>query len=138
MSGPKRVAIVHEWFTSMRGGEKCVEALCELFPHATLFVLLHNKGSVTPTIERMDIRTSWIQHLPFAARHYRHYLPLFPFAVSGFDLRGFDLVISSHHCVAKGVRVEPGALHICYCHTPMRYIWDQFEGYFSRERTSLL
>jgi glycosyltransferase involved in cell wall biosynthesis len=135
---PRRIAIVHEWFTSMRGGEKCVEALCEVFPAATLFVLLHNRGSVSPIIERMPIRTSWIQHLPFAAERYRHYLPLFPAAVQSFVLDEFDLVISSHHCVAKGARVRPGALHICYCYTPMRYIWTQYDEYFGRERAGLL
>jgi len=135
---PRRIAIVHEWFTSMRGGEKCVEALCEVFPDATLFVLLHNKGSVSPIIERMPIRTSWIQHLPFAAEQYRNYLPLFPAAVRSFSLDEFDLVISSHHCVAKGVRPHPRALHLCYCYTPMRYIWSQYDEYFGRESAGLL
>jgi len=135
---PRRVAIVHEWFTSMRGGEKCVEALCEVFPGATLFALLHIKGSVSPVIERMPIRTSWIQHLPFAAEHYRHYLPLFPAAVRSFNMRGYDLVISSHHCVAKGVVTDPQTLHVCYCYTPMRYIWTQYDEYFSPQRSGLL
>ena len=137
-SSPRRVAIVHEWFTSMRGGEKCVEALCEVYPEATLFVLLHTRGTVSPIIERMPIRTSWIQKLPFARERYRHYLPLFPAAAQAHDLSGFDLVISSHHCVAKGVRVPAGALHICYCYTPMRYIWTQYEDYFDPERSGLL
>jgi glycosyltransferase involved in cell wall biosynthesis len=122
----------------MRGGEKCVEALCEVFPDATLFALLHNKGSVSPVIERMPIRTSWIQHLPFAAEHYRHYLPLFPAAVRSFNMRGYDLVISSHHCVAKGVVTDPQTLHVCYCYTPMRYIWTQYDEYFSPQRSGLL
>lgn len=137
-SSPRRVAIVHEWFTSMRGGEKCVEALCEVYPDATLFVLLHTRGTVSPIIERMPIRTSWIEKLPYARERYRHYLPLFPKAVQAHDLSGFDLVISSHHCVAKGVRVPAGALHICYCYTPMRYIWTQYEDYFDPERSGLL
>jgi glycosyltransferase involved in cell wall biosynthesis len=137
-TSPRRVAIVHEWFTSMRGGEKCVEALCEVYPDATLFVLLHNKGSVSPAIERMPIRTSWVEKLPFAREHYRHYLPLFPAAARAHDLSGFDLVISSHHCVAKGVRVPADALHVCYCYTPMRYIWTQYEDYFDPERSGFL
>ncbi|MFN0159543.1 MAG: glycosyltransferase [Bacteroidota bacterium] len=137
MFPPKHIAIVHEWFTSMRGGEKCVEALCEIFPQAKLFTLLHVPGSVSPTIERMPITTSFIQHLPFAPSRYRHYLPLFPTAIQRFDLREFDLVISSHHCVAKGVRVHPEALHICYCHTPMRYIWDHYNEYFSSGRAGI-
>ena len=138
MAPAPRIAIVHEWFTSMRGGEKCVEALCEVYPDATLFALLHVKGSVSPTIERMPLKTSFIQHLPGAAKHYRHYLPLFPTAVERFDLSSFDLVISSSHCAAKGVRVPPHALHICYCYTPMRYIWVQREEYFGKGRAGFL
>ncbi len=119
----------------MRGGEKCVEALCEVFPDATLYALLHVKGSVSPTIERMPLHTSFIQHLPFAAHHYRHYLPLFPAAVEHFDMSAYDIVISSNHCVAKGVRTGPRQLHICYCYTPMRYIWTQYDDYFGRGRS---
>jgi glycosyltransferase involved in cell wall biosynthesis len=122
----------------MRGGEKCVEAMCEEFPQATLFTLLHVKGSVSPVIERMPIRTSFVQHLPFSVQRYRHYLPLFPAAVRQFDLSEFDCVISSHHCVAKGVRVPDHALHICYCYTPMRYIWGQYDDYFGPGRAGML
>ena len=138
MTRPLRIAIVHEWFTSMRGGEKCVEALCEIFPDATLYALLHVRGSVSPVIERMPIRTSFVQHLPFAATRYRHYLPLFPAAISRFDLSAFDIVISSHHCAAKGVRTAPHTLHICYCYTPMRYIWTQYDDYFGAGRSDAL
>jgi glycosyltransferase involved in cell wall biosynthesis len=137
-SAPPHIAIVHEWFTGMRGGEKCIEALCEVFPDATLFTLVHVKGSVSPTIERMPIHTSFIQHLPFAKKHYRHYLPLFPNAIERFDLREFDIVISSNHAVAKGVRTKPETLHICYCHTPMRYIWNLYDEYFGKERAGIL
>lgn len=133
-----RVAIVHEWFTSMRGGEKCVEALCELFPSAVLFTLVHVKGSVSRTIEQMPIRTSFIQHLPFARTRYRHYLPLFPAAIQRFDLTGFDIVISSNHAVAKGVRTAPRTLHICYCHTPMRYIWHLYDDYFGAGQAGMV
>lgn len=135
---PPRVAIVHEWFTGMRGGEKCVEALCELFPTASLFTLVHVKGSVSPTIERMPIRTSFIQHLPFAQTRYRHYLPLFPSAIERLDLTGFDIVISSNHAVAKGVRTGPATLHICYCHTPMRYIWHLYDDYFAPGKAGMM
>ncbi len=138
MERPKRIAIVHEWFTGMRGGEKCVEALCELFPDATLFALVHVKGSVSSTIERMPLHTSFIQRLPFALKYYRHYLPLFPTAVEQLDASEFDLVISSSHCVAKGVQTSPRTLHICYCYTPMRYIWDLYDEYFSKDRAGLL
>ncbi len=125
-----RVALVHDWLTGMRGGERCLEVFCELFPDADLYTLLHVPGSVSPVIERRRIVTSFIQRLPGAHRRYRHYLPLFPAAVSRFDLRGYDLVISSSHCVAKGARPAPGSLHVCYCHTPMRYVWDRYEDYF--------
>ncbi|MBI4567445.1 MAG: glycosyltransferase, partial [Planctomycetes bacterium] len=122
----------------MRGGEKCLEVFCRLFPDATLFTLLHVKGSVSPAIERMDIRASFIQRLPFAARRYRHYLPLFPRAVESFDLRGYDLVLSSSHCAAKGARPAAGATHVCYLFTPMRYVWDMYDDYFGRGRTGRL
>jgi len=129
-----RVALVHDWLTGMRGGEKCLEAMCELFPDATLFTLLHNPGHLSPVIERMEIRTSWIQRVPGWRRIYRHLLPLYPAAIESFDLTGFDLVISSSHCVAKGVRAPAGATHLCYCYTPMRYAWDQYGHYFGPER----
>lgn len=122
----------------MRGGERCVEALCELYPEATLFTLLHSRGTVSPVIERMPIRTSFVQHLPLARTYYRHYLPVFPLAIRGFDLSDFDIVISSHHCVAKGVRTAPHTLHVCYCHTPMRYIWTQYDEYFGAGRSGWL
>jgi glycosyltransferase involved in cell wall biosynthesis len=135
---PERVALVHDWLTGMRGGEKCLEVLCELFPQADLFTLLHNPGTVSPHIEDRRIHTSFIQHLPFATRGYRRYLPLFPAAIERFDLRPYDLVVSTSHCVAKGVRARADALHVCYCHTPMRYVWDQFDAYFGRGRAGLL
>jgi glycosyltransferase involved in cell wall biosynthesis len=125
-----RVALVHDWLTGMRGGERCLEVFAELFPDADLYTLLHVPGSVSPTIERRRIVTSFIQRLPQAERRYRHYLPLFPAAVRAFDLRGYDLVLSSSHAVAKGVRVPAGALHVCYCFTPMRYVWDLYDDYF--------
>ena len=114
----------------MRGGERCLEVFCELFPDADLYTLLHVPGSVAPVIERRRIVTSFIQRLPDAPRRYRHYLPLFPAAVGRFDLSGYDLVLSSSHAVAKGVRVPRGALHVCYCYTPMRYVWDLYDDYF--------
>ncbi|NQT96038.1 MAG: glycosyltransferase family 4 protein, partial [Candidatus Omnitrophica bacterium] len=126
-----KVALIHDWLTGMRGGEKCLEVFCELFPKATIFTLLHNKGSVSETIENMEIRASFIQHLPGAASGYRNYLPFFPKAIESFDLSGFDLILSSSHCVAKGVKVPDRALHLCYCYTPMRYAWVFFDEYFS-------
>jgi glycosyltransferase involved in cell wall biosynthesis len=129
-----RVALVHDWLTGMRGGEKVLEGLCELYPDADLFTLFHQPGSVSPLIERRRIHTSWLQGLPFASRHYRRYLPLFPSAIERFDLRGYDVVISSSHCVAKSVIPAAHARHLCYCHSPMRYAWDQFDAYFGVDR----
>jgi len=120
----------------MRGGEKVLLSLARLFPDAPIFTLLHVKGSVAPELEARDVRTSFVQRLPAAATRYRHYLPLFPAAAESFDLRGFDLVVSSSHCAAKGVRPPRGALHLCYCHTPMRYVWDRFDDYFGPGRVS--
>src|SRR5947199_97900 len=119
MGSGVRVALVHDWLTGMRGGERCLEVFAELFPAADLFTLLHVPGSVAPAIERRRITTSFIQRLPAAATRYRQYLPLFPAAIARFDLRGYDLVLSSSHCVAKGVRVGPDALHVSYCYTPI-------------------
>ena len=133
-----KVAIVHDWLTGMRGGEKVLEAICELYPDATLYTLVHVKGSVSPTIERHRIRTSWVQRLPRAGRWYRHYLPLFPLAVEGFDFDGYDLVISSSHCAVKSVIVRGGAPHVCYCHSPMRYAWDQFPAYFGPQQVGAI
>jgi len=131
-----RVALVHDWLTGMRGGEKCLECFCELFPQADLYTLLHVKGSVSPTIEQHRILTTWAQHLPGVEKRYRHYLPLFPFAVRSMDLRGYDLVLSGSHCVAKGVRIHPPTLHISYVFTPIRYIWDMYDSYFGRNSSA--
>lgn len=133
-----RVALVHDWLTGMRGGEKVLEVFCELFPHADLYSLLHLKGSCSPTIERMRIRTSFIQNLPLLESRYRNYLPLFPHAIEGFDFNGYDLVLSSSHCVAKGVITPPGTTHLSYVHTPMRYVWDQYGEYFGPGKAGLL
>ena len=121
----------------MRGGEKVLLSLCRLFPDATIFTLLHVKGSVAPEIEAHEIRTSFVQRLPAVSSRYRHYLPLFPAAIERFDFSGFDLVLSSSHCVAKGARKAAGAVHLCYCHTPMRYVWDRYDDYFGPGKLSL-
>ena len=133
-----KIAIVHDWLTGMRGGEKCLEVLCKLYPSADLFTLLHIPGSVSQIIESHSIHTSFIQNLPFVKSKYRYYLPLMPFAIECFDLRKYDLILSSSHCVAKSVKPRQGSLHICYCHTPMRYIWDQFDQYFCRVKSGLI
>jgi len=128
------VALVHDWLTGMRGGEKVLEAIAELYPDATIHTLLHVKGSVSETIERHPERRSFVQWLPSSARHYRQYLPLFPTAIEQFDFDGCDLVISTSHCAAKSVVVPGRTPHICYCHSPMRYAWDQFDSYFGPDQ----
>ncbi|MFQ5964398.1 MAG: glycosyltransferase [Candidatus Scalinduaceae bacterium] len=133
-----KVALVHDWLTGMRGGEKVLEVFCELFPNAHLYTLLHNKGSVSSTIENMDIRTSFVQKLPLIKKKYRHYLPIFPTAIERFNLEDYGLVISSSHCVAKGVITNSDTLHVCYCFTPMRYIWDVYDLYFGKERSNII
>lgn len=134
MTRRPRTALVHDWLTGFRGGEQVLLSLARLFPDAPIYTLLHVKGSLPAELEARTIRTSFIGRLPFAARLYRHYLPLFPLAVRGLDVRDFDLVISSSHCVAKSVTPGPKARHISYCHTPMRYVWDRFDDYFGPAR----
>jgi glycosyltransferase involved in cell wall biosynthesis len=125
-----RVAIVHDWLTGMRGGERVLESMLDLFPNAEIFTLLHVPGSTSPAIEARPIHVSPLQRAPLARRWWRGYLPLFPAAIEALRIRGFDLVISSSHCAAKAARGD-GAPHLCYCHTPMRYAWDQFDAYFA-------
>jgi glycosyltransferase involved in cell wall biosynthesis len=133
-----RVAVVHDWLTGMRGGEKVLEAICALYPDATVYSLVRVPGAVSKAIERHRIRTSAIQWLPHAGRHYRQYLPLFPTVVELFDLDRYDLVISSSHCAVKSVIRSGRATHVCYCHSPMRYAWDQFPAYFGPDRVGRL
>jgi glycosyltransferase involved in cell wall biosynthesis len=130
----RNVAIVHDWLTGMRGGEKVLEAICELYPDATLYTLVQVPGSVSARIERHRIKRSLVQRLPRAGEFYRQYLPLFPTMVELFDLDRYNLVISSSHCAAKSVIPSGAATHVCYCHSPMRYAWDQFSSYFGPEQ----
>ena len=132
-----RVALVHDWLTGMRGGERTLEVFCELFPKADLFTLLHVPGSVTPLIEDRRIVTSFIQRLPRASTRYQYYLPLFPAAVRRLDLSGYDLIVSLSHCAAKAVRRPAQAVHLSYCFSPMRYIWDLYDDYFGRRAPPL-
>ncbi len=129
---------MHDWLTGMRGGEKVLEAICELYPDAPVFTLVRVPGSVSTQLESRRIRTSMLQRFPSAGRAYRQYLPFFPAIVECFDLDGFDLVISSSHCAAKSVIRAGRAVHVCYCHSPMRYAWDQFEAYFGPEQVGRL
>jgi glycosyltransferase involved in cell wall biosynthesis len=133
-----KVALVHDWLTGMRGGEKVLHTLCERYPDADIFTVVHRKGTVSPTIERHRIHTSFVQWLPFGTTRYREYLPLLPHVIERFDLDDYDLVVSASHCVAKSAVVPGRARHLCYCFSPMRYAWDQFEAYFGAARVGRL
>lgn len=126
---PLRVAIVHYWLVGMRGGEKVLEALCEMFPQADLFTHVYKPAQVSATIRRHRVTTTFIARLPFASRLYQRYLPLMPLALEQLDLREYDLVISSESGPAKGVLTRPETLHVCYCHAPMRYLWNMYQDY---------
>lgn len=127
-----RVALVHDWLNGMRGGEKVLETIGRLFPGAPIHTLLAVPEALSEELRSHPMVPSFLQGYPLFRRHYRHFLPLFPAAIEDFDLRGYDLVVSTSHCVAKGAIPGPGALHFCYCHSPMRYAWDQEHAYFPR------
>ena len=130
-----RVAVVHYWLVGMRGGEKVLEAILDLFPEADIFTHVYVPDAVSPTIRKHKVTTSFIQKLPFAATAYPKYLPLMPLALEQLDLRGYDLVISSESGPAKGVLTGTDTVHICYCHTPMRYLWDCYQHYLEKAGT---
>lgn len=131
-----RVALVHDWLTGMRGGERVLEALIELYPECHIFTLLHAPGSVSRQIEARPISTSFLNSVPGVHKVYRYCLPLYPAAIERLELRDFDLVISVSHCVAKAIRVPAGVPHLSYCLTPMRYVWDLYDAYFGPGRAS--
>ena len=131
-----KVAIVHYWLVGMRGGEKVVEALCRLFPDADIFTHVYVPDAISDIIKARRITTSFISRLPRAGKFYKSYLPLMPMALEQLDLRGYDLIISSESGPSKGIIPPADAMHICYCHSPMRYIWNMFHDY--REGTSRL
>jgi glycosyltransferase involved in cell wall biosynthesis len=127
-----RVAIVHHWYVSKDGGERVAEALAALYPQADLFALIAVPGQVPSSLGGRKLTTSFLDRLPAARRFYRHMLPAFPLAVEQLDLTGYDLVLSSDGGLMKGVIVSPDSVHVCYCHSPMRYLWDQYHAYSSR------
>lgn len=129
-----KVALVHDWLNGMRGGEKILEILTEIFPDADIYTLIYEPAKISHIINKLSVYISFIQNLPLAKRYYRYYLPIFPFAIQRFKLENYDLVISTSHCVAKGVNVPKEKLHICYCLTPMRYVWDFGKEYFNAKR----
>ena len=124
-----RVAIVHYWFIARSGGERVVEALAELFPQADLFSLVADHSTLAPILQNRKLQTSFLQRVPGAKKFHRHFLFLHPLALEQFDLSDYDLVISSESGPAKGVITSPKTCHICYCHSPMRYIWDMYPEY---------
>jgi glycosyltransferase involved in cell wall biosynthesis len=133
-----KVALVHDWLTGRRGGEKVLEVFSEVFPEAPIYTLIHFPGSQHAELEQKRIETSFIQRLPFLKKRYRSYLPLFPLAVELFDLQEYDILISTSHCVAKGAIPRPDAMHISYIFSPMRYAWNQYFAYFASNRLGWL
>lgn len=127
----RKVAIVHYWLVDRRGGERVVEALCELYPQADLFTNVYDPRPFAQTLAGHRVRTTFVNALPFARRMLEPYLPLMPLALEQLDLRGYDLVISSESGPAKGVITAPDALHVCYTHSPMRYAWDMYPHYLA-------
>ena len=126
-----KVALIHEWFSEVAGSEKCVAEFNTLYPQADVFALVDwlNNEQRAQVLDGKSVHTSFIQHLPFSEKKFRHYLPLFAFAIEQFDLTDYQLVLSSSHAVAKGVITHHEQLHVCYCHTPMRYAWDMYHQY---------
>jgi glycosyltransferase involved in cell wall biosynthesis len=126
-----KTAIIHYWLVGMRGGEKVLQTLCDVFPAAEIFTHVYRPSAVSAALNSRTIRTTFINRLPFAATQYQKYLPLMPLALEQLDLRDYDLVISSESGPAKGVITRPDALHVCYCHTPMRYAWSMYHDYLA-------
>src|SRR5216684_720270 len=124
-----RVAIIHYWLVGMRGGEKVIEALCEMYPQADIFTHVYVPAMISDRIRQHRIIPTFINSLPRASKMYKTYLPLMPLALEQLDLRGYDLIISSESGPAKGIIAPSEALHVCYCHTPMRYIWNMYHDY---------
>jgi glycosyltransferase involved in cell wall biosynthesis len=131
----KKVVLLHDWLVGFRGGERVLESFCELYPDAPIYTLIHKKGSTSPTIESREIITSWLNKIPGIHENYRFFLPLMPLAAMSLKIKHqADIVLSSSHCVIKGVKKPEGSVHVSYVHSPMRYIYDQFDSYFGKSR----
>ncbi len=124
-----RIALLHDWLTGMRGGEKVLQEIAALYPAADLFTLIHVRGTCPTITAGREVYTSWLDHLPGVGKYYRYLLPAMPHAIQSLDLSEYDLILSTSHCVAKGARKRKDAIHLCYCHSPMRYIWGQSDSY---------
>lgn len=127
-----KVALVHDWITGMRGGERCLSTFLKIYPDADIFTMLHVPGATTATIDDRVKQTSFLQNFPSVSKYYRLLLPLYPKAISGFDFSEYELVISLSHAAAKNISLNPGTTHVSYCFTPMRYVWDQSYNYFGK------
>jgi hypothetical protein len=125
-----KVALIQDWLTVIGGSEYVFKEIASLYPHADIYTLVARDETIKSLgLEGHKVTTSFIQKLPFAKTRYRNYLPLFPLAIEQFDLSSYDLIISSSHAVAKGVMTHSGQVHVCYCHSPMRYAWDLYHQY---------
>ncbi len=129
--GPQ-VALAHDWLVGFRGGERCLEALCEIYPQASIYTLLHKLKSTSDIIESRQITTSVLNRIPNIASRYRQFLPMMPMALKSLNIKKTDVLLSSHHCVIKGVKKPKGSVHVSYVYSPMRYMYDQFDQYFPR------
>ena len=132
------VAIIQEWLVTVGGSDKVVKAIADVFPNADIFTLVAKKEVCDELgIDWEKVHTSFIQKMPLGTKKHRAYLPLFPFAIEQFDLRGYDVIISSSHAVAKGVLTKADQLHICYCHSPVRYVWDMYNEYLEEANLAM-
>lgn len=128
-----RVALIHDWLVSYGGAEKVLEVFHDIFPEAPIYASVLDKKKISSKLARIDIKTSFLQKLPLPSKYYRNYLPLMPLAFESFDLSKYDLIISSSHACAKGVKIPKTSCHICYCLTPMRYAYDMYDEYIKTE-----
>ena len=126
---PRKVALIHYWLVNMRGGERVLEALCRMYPQADIFTHVVDKSALSPLLAQKNIHTTFINSLPGSRKHYQKYLPLMPLALEQLNLNDYDLVISSESGPAKGVLTRADCPHVCYCHSPMRYLWDFYPQY---------
>lgn len=131
-----KVALVHDWLIEWGGAEQVLLAMQRCFPQAPIYTSVYNPEALPPVFKNLDVRPSFLQKMPLAIRHYRTYLPIMPLAFEHFDLRDYDVVLSSSHACAKGVITGPQTLHISYVHTPLRYAWDMFHDYMSHDKPS--
>jgi len=131
-----KTALVHDWLTGMRGGEKVLSAIAGIFPRAPIYTLFCDDEKISERLKKHEINTSYLQGIPGRAKYYRYFLPFFPHAMGRFDFKEHDLIVSTSHCVGKGAIGGPETLHICYCFSPMRYVWDRFDDYFPEDKMS--